>query len=356
MDISISEVTQFLRCRRKWDINSPNRQALKPIALPRAVLSIGTFIHTGIAAQAQGKYFLDAMRSEYESEHDKFVNAYIDQVGVGPDESELVEFNEQYEIAVQVVSRYLDKYNGKPTGDYEMLYTEQTFRVPIPSTDNFLVGTFDRIMRAPNGDIVVGEIKTYDRRPNFESLQFRPQFVAYSWAVSQLMGTNEFASYFLYDGISRKLPKAPAILKNGSLSKAWSDSLDYATYVEAIEQNGLDINDYSDILTRIQGRDATENPFYTRYIIPITKGQVDSFVNQLTNISHEMNLIANMNEPNWLYPNFQMTCPWDCNVQSLCSAMQNGEDVSSIIATSYYQNTGNRTFQSRDGDEVEFTA
>ena len=208
-------------------------------------------------------------------------------------------------------------------------------------------------MRSVRGDIVIGEIKTYDRRPNHESLLYRPQFVAYSWAVGQLMGTNIPAAYVLYDGISRKLPKEPATLKNGSLSKAWSDSLSYESYLKAIDNNNLNVEDYSDILQRLQNRD--DDPFYARYIIPITQGQVESFVAQISSVAAEMELMGGPSSE-WVYPNFQMTCPWDCNVQNLCSAMQNKEDVQSIITSGYTHNKGNQTFQSRDGDEVEFSS
>lgn len=350
MDISISEITQYQRCRRKWDINSPNRQALKPIALPRAVLSMGTFIHVGISAHTEGVFYKDAMFEAYQKELTKFQTAYVEAVGVGPDESELKDFKEQYEQSVRVVFNYLTKYGDTPTGDHEVLYSEQTFRVPIPTTDHFLVGTFDRIMRAKTGDIVVGEIKTYDRRPSFESLMYRPQFVAYSWAVGQLMGDGKHAPFIMYDGISRKLPKAPLMLKSGKLSTAWSDSLDFETYRDAILTNGLDESDYADILSRLRNR--SEDPFYARYIIPVTQGQVESFVEQLAAIADEM---ASRSENGAdLYPNYQMTCGWDCHVQNLCAAMQNREDYRSLIEAGYHTNKGNQTFQSRDGDEIEF--
>lgn len=347
MDVSISEVSQFLRCRRQWDIASMNRQGLRPIALPRPILSAGTFIHAGLNALSKGEPVITAITNEYENEKTRFTEAYIKAVGVSPDTTEIDTLTQMYDNAILVVGRYINTYGVNPVAPkYEIMNTEQTFRVPIPGTEHFLIGTFDRIMEGRTGEFFVGEIKTFDRRPNFEDLQNRPQFSGYAWALSLLTGTP--IGGVLYDGINRKLPKAPAILKNGSVSKAWSDTLDYQLYVDAIQRSGGQLFEYEEILTRIIERDNSgNNPFFVRFFVPISESQRTSFEEQLVSIVKDM-------EQAVVYPNFQMTCAWDCNVRNLCAAMQNKEDVQSIIDTSYRKAEGNVSFQNQNEREVEF--
>lgn len=325
-----------------------NRQGLRPISLPRPILSSGTFIHAGLNALSKGLPVLDEIDREYTKEVERFTTAYVKAVGTIPDSSEFDVLADVLDNARHVVGRYINQYGTNPVAPkYNVTHAEQTFRVPIPGTDHFLIGTFDRIMTDTKGDTFVGEIKTFDRRPNFEDLQNRPQFSGYAWALSLLTGTA--VNGVLYDGINRKLPKEPAILKNGSVSKAWSDTLDYALYVDMIQRSGGNLFDYEEILTRIIERDNSgNNPFFVRFFVPISEGQRRSFEEQLVSIVKDM-------EQAVVYPNFQMTCAWDCNVRNLCSAMQNKEDVQSIVEVSYRKADGNVSFQNRDEREVEFS-
>jgi hypothetical protein len=347
LDISISEVTQFLRCRRQWDISSPNRQALRRIALPRAVLNIGTLVHAALAAHSQGKDPYDALTAEYMKEQDRFFVAYQQAVGVAPDQSELDGFIEQAEQAMMVVRRYFGKYGtDNPLGEkYTVKAAEQTFRIAIPGTDGHFIGTLDRLIERTDGAWFVGEIKTFDRRPEYDSLMLRPQFTAYTWAANVLFGSP--VQGVLYDGVSRRLPRPPETLKRGGLSKAWSDSLDYLSYVQAASaQGGGNLSPYEDILQRLYERDSgPDNPYYMRRIIPITPGQIVSFVDQLRDVYNDIAAGPKV------YPNFQTTCTWDCHVRDLCSAMQHREDVDSLIQLGYTQNQGSQSFQQRHGAE-----
>lgn len=354
LDVSISEVTQFLRCRRQWDVSSPNRQALRRIALPRAVLNIGTLVHAGIAGYHMGRQPVEAMQDVYTSERDRFCVAYEQTVGAPPSAEELAEYTEQFQTALRVVERYFYKYGTPPMGDrHEVIAAEQTFRVPIPGTDGFLIGTFDQIVRQDTGRIFVGEIKTFQTKPSYESLLLRPQFTAYVWALQQLRG--ERVSGVLYDGVSRKLPKAPALLQRGGVSKAWSESLDYQTYYQTVMETHGSIAGYEDILERLIQRDQspTENPFYVRHTILVSPAQVASFEEQLTRIYLDMG--GNGLEP-FVYPNFQTSCTWDCPITHLCSAMQHGEDADTLIANGFYKNDGSQSFRQRDGTEQEVDA
>jgi hypothetical protein len=310
------------------------------------VLNIGTLVHAGLAAHSAGENPYDAVSAEYGKEWDRFFVAYKNAAGTEPSTDEEAEFKQQGYQAVDVVRRYFTKYGAKnPLGEnFTVRAAEQTFRVPIPGTDGFLIGTLDRLIERSDGQWFVGEIKTFDRRPDYDSLVLRPQFTAYAWAASQLFG--QPIAGILYDGVSRKVPRKPERLQRGGLSKAWSDSIDYMSYVAAINENNLAFAPYQDILERLMERDSgTATPFYVRYTIPITQAQIDSFVGQLQAVYHDMSDLTHV------YPNFQSTCAWDCHVKDLCSAMQHQEDVDTIIQFGYTKNAGSQSFQQRHGDE-----
>lgn len=190
---------------------------------------------------------------------------------------------------------------------------------------------------------------SYSVQPDLEKLSTNDQFTAYCWAAQALLGAP--IAGILYDGIKRKLPSAPALLQSGKLSKTWNDSLDYATYLDAIDGYNLDADDYKDILLRLKERDAQDQtPFFTRWKINISPAQVQTFASYLPAIYRSMT-----NEPE-IYPTFLWQGCWDCQVRDLCKAIQFGEDVEWMIRQGYTKGSGSQSFRQRHGTEVAVDA
>lgn len=371
-DISISEITSFLRCRRAWDYGSSNRQALKKIGIPRATLNVGTLVHAGIAAMSDPKLTRDMDTTTIRGEerdwriavgcnaiHDlahtqmsEYI-AWTEATGTLVTQDEISELNAQEAQAMTLLQNYVMRYGPMGYPDFIRLDAiEQTFRVPIPGTDGFLIGTLDRLMQnTETSEWFVGEIKTYKTTPNYETLKMRPQFTAYAWAAQQLLG--EPVRSILYDGVSQKLPAVPEMLRNGhpSLAVTKLAATSAVLFNNMLQENNLGDNQrYQEILHDLAMRDTCDvTPFYARYQIDLTQAQVMNFALDLPNIYREMQTAT-------VYPNFTHTCAWDCWYTDLCHAQQLGEDTTFLKETQYTSNEGSQSFRRRDGEEVEVDA
>lgn len=347
-DISISEVMQFMRCRRAWDFQSPHRQGLRKIGMPSSALHIGSGVHEALAANAAGESWSEALSNWASQELGRFTSKYIEAVGAPPSPSELESFDQAYDAALLMLTRYFNRYGEEnPLGDrYRYLKVEQTYRVPIPGTDGTFVLTIDGLAQEVGTDnLWIVEHKTYSTKPEMDRLSTDHQFTAYAWAAGALFG--QPISGILYDGISKKIPSKPALLKSGKLSEAWTETIDYQSYATAVVEAGLDPHDYDAILARLAERDAqTQTPFFTRWKISVLPAQIDSFANYISAIYRDMTA-----DPG-IYPNFPFAGCWDCSVRDLCKAVQFGEDVQWLINTSYVQGGGSQSFRQRGGQEV----
>lgn len=345
--ISISEIQQFMRCRRQWDITSPFRQNLVKIGMPSAALHVGSGFHEALEANAKGENWRDALRVWAQDEVEKFRVYYTAQVGAPPSEAELQSFFDAEVQIDELMNRYFDRYGEEnPIGPrYKYVAVEQTCEVPIPGTDGTFMFTLDGLAQdQQDGTFWVVEHKTYSSKPDMDRLSTDHQITAYAWAVAAILG--EKITGFLYDGMSKKVPTIPAVLKStGRLSETFTETIDGLSYRQAIYNNGFAESDYADILARLDDRDRQpQTPFFTRWKIPVLQAQIDAFASYLPDVYNDM-----VSDPA-IYPNFRFDGCWDCGVRDLCKAMQFGDDVEWLKQTYFMQGRGSQSFQRRGGE------
>ena len=344
MDVSISEVQDFLRCRRKWGLTSKAKsEGLEPIGVPHIALYVGTIIHEGLSLHIDDWVSGNAEshdRSRYmeflESAENEVRAKYTEAVGTGLSASEEEELAESRELSLNLLTRYFQHYGLTSTygKDIVPIGSEISFRVRVPGTKHRLIGTFDGLLYNPNtNEVLVLEHKTYNRTPRLDNLMFTPQFSAYCWAASMIFGSHARVRGVLYNGLSKSEPKTPRLLSNGTLSKA-KILTDYGTYLKAIEDNNLDPNDYTDVLNQLK---VGESPFYFREILETSLPRLESFERRLKQILDDMS-----REPINLYPNFRWDGCWDCGVSKICHAIEYGDNVNNVIY-SFFQKTGERS-------------
>jgi hypothetical protein len=352
VDISISDVTRFLRCRRQWEMQSPLRMNLVKIGMPSASLYIGSGVHIALAANAQGKDWREELDAWFTHEVHQYVKNYMEVVGLCPSDSEVKPMHDAMETIDGIVRRYFDRYGeSEPFGKgYTPVLVEKTFRVPIPDTlDGHFVGTIDALVKDPSGQFFIVDHKTYAKAPNLDELALTPQFTAYSWAMTAVLGAP--ISGILYNGMRNKVPTAPALLQKGGLSQAWSDSIDYPTYLDALDGYGLDPTPYEGFLARLKERDSQdETPFWSRWKIYLTSSQIATFASYLPAIYRDMT-----GDPA-IYPNFSWSSCLGCAVKDLCKATEHGDDVSWLIDQEYTQGSGSQSHRNRHGMEVAVDA
>lgn len=141
----------------------------------------------------------------------------------------------------------------------------------------------------------------------------------------------------VFNYIRTKAPTVPKILKNGTISKAKIDT-DVATYVKAIKDAGLKVEDYADVISTLSNR-----AFYARYPVP----RPDSLVAQtLSDFDTWMTVMESLPPKREAWPrSLCRNCTWDCEFWVLCQAELIGMDVTPLIDQYFVK--GEHT----DGDE-----
>ena len=346
MIITVSERQFFLRCRRMWDIISHNRQNLSPIGAPKIELYIGGAFHGILDEQAKGVDHLEAVDQVIAHEIGGIKERYRSAVGVDLSDSEVTIMTEAEDLIRGLAGHYFAFYGTEhPLGEeYQYIGKEMSFQLPIPNTGvseeiGYLAGTFDGLaIHIATDGLWVVEHKTYKMKPKYEFLQTNDQMTAYVWAAQILMGVP--VQGVLYDGVRKKLPEVPVLLKNGTLSKQFI-STTAAVYRGEIARRGFSETSYQDILGRLQERDSQDqNEFFTRWRVRVSPRAIEDFERNLTNSYLDM-----VSSPN-IYPTFRWEGCWDCGVRNMCTAIHFGEDVDFVRTNSFRRADPYRTLRS----------
>lgn len=333
-EITVNELNTYLRCRRMHDITSANRQSLMRLGTPAPALHVGSGFHYVVAKfLVDGQDPEDALR-EFFAESTKRIDAdYLRRVGTMMSTQERNIIDEDRLMMLQLIRTYFDRFGtDNPIKPYEHIASEVTFRIPLVSDyDIWLIGTIDQVVLDPDGNPVPLERKTYSRKPDKKNWRFNHQLYGYACALSVLTGKP--VNYGLYDGIRKKAPTVPQILKNGTVSRKWIDTT-AQMYREAVElaHDGKVPMQYLDILNRLAARDhSPENAFTTRFRVPIFRRSMQRWWSDARAVAMEA-----AHNPNPI-PNFEWQgCPM-CRVKDLCYAIQagDGQAVKSIIEMEY---------------------
>ncbi|NCB03616.1 MAG: hypothetical protein EOM67_15910, partial [Spirochaetia bacterium] len=132
----------------------------------------------------------------------------------------------------------------------------------------------------------------------------------------------------VFNHIRTKAPKEPQVLKSGGISKAACDT-DVATYFETVKKNGLDINDYKDMLDKLKG-----NIFFRRTKIPVSETTIGILKKEIIATLDEIDVLLENTE---VYPRTLLKgrCAWDCEFAPVCFGELAGMNVKGLIEEQY---------------------
>lgn len=239
MIVTVTERGEFKRCRQKWQYASHNQQSLQPISVPTA-LNLGSMIHKTLEMwihdpDANGPDLFIGVASETK---DALEARYLAAVGAPINEIELETFYESVALGRAMIDNYGMQWGNPIPRGFTIVEPEQTMVIPIPGTEHvcdhyfhitdriasnnltecpwcystnpfvqgialhYLEATLDFLAQDPNGALWIGEHKTYGQRPRLDHLEVSDQFVAYTWAVTQL-GIGPVGG-MLYDGLWKR--------------------------------------------------------------------------------------------------------------------------------------------------------
>jgi len=300
MIITVTETGSFMRCRRRWDYSSRNRQGLEPV-INAPALTLGSLMHLVLEKWTLGEIPDDDLDSFYmTAAADKvaeIISDYKRRIGVKPNMDELGDVYEAIEIGRSMVANYKAYYKTPLPKGYKTIQPEQTCLVPIPGTDGgFLEGTLDSLVQNSKGVLFVLERKTYKQRPRKDRLARNHQFLAYYWILRQLFPDRTIGG-ILYDGMWKKV--AP-------------------------------------------GKKQTLDDLFFRNLFTRAEEEVEEFSANIVDIYNDM-----ANDPK-IYPYIPWQGCWDCRFDKLCEAQSLGEDVEYVRETYYKQREPDSRFEMED--------
>ena len=298
MIIRVSERGTFKRCRKRWDYSSPNRQNLTTVGNPIA-LRFGSMVHKTLElwaedpSQVSDDIFMRVSQEELQEIRARYKKA----VGASPSEQELDEFYDHVELGRDMIRSYSAKWGSPVPDGYTLVQSEQTFHIQVPGTEHVLQGTFDGLMKNDQDELFILERKTYSSRPRIDNLQSNDQFLAYIWALSQLVEGAPVGGIF-YDGLWKR---------------------------------------------KLEGKRTLDDLFLRELLIRPPE-EVEQFEQYL------VEEVQDMTDPNVrIYLNRQWQGCFDCPFERLCKAESRGEDVD-YVRRSAYRTVESVTEEEEDND------
>jgi len=192
--------------------------------------AVGSCGHAAIAAALRGENWAAA------------VNAWLKKETSKRDlfDEELAEYEAVANLILGIVPRYLHFYPR----DFEPVFVEQKFEIPIRGISTRLIGYWDALVRARDGRLWLMENKFPAQRFRTDSdLELDGQVGVYQYAAHRLgyevVGT-------IYNQILARMPAEPKLNADGSASRA-KVYTDWPSYREFLVKRGLNPDDYAEM-------------------------------------------------------------------------------------------------------------
>lgn len=213
--VSHSEISTYLDCQKKWDL-----QYNKGLRFDNIHTRFGSMGHNVLETR------------------------------IIPDEMLYPELKEEFGISswcryFEPIFKEIDDYFK----DYELIYTEHRVENEV------LKGVIDCVWKhKTTGRYLITDYKFSNTDKGQEDVLLDEQMYIYAVLLALELGISLEQIDIGYINIPKKEMDNPRILKNGQLSKDKAQNVTYDKYVETINELGLNIADYEDFLAEISGR------------------------------------------------------------------------------------------------------
>lgn len=324
--VSVTELQNWRRCRRKWGYSSKNGQNLTGIGSGPEQLELGSLIHRALADWIADEdpdlrdnplrlatlFVINAAQRQTE-----VTASYMMATGSKITPPFLAALHNVVELGAAMMQNYQDFHKTPYPKNMRFAMPEQEVLIPVPGTEHpckdhksynvlrgnskctncdgngtafhYLSATLDGLLQDDKEWLYVLEHKTYENRPSPMSLYMNDQFTGYCWVVRQLKVGR--VAGVAYDGMWKR-PVPPKYMQK-------------------------------------EKRPGVLDDLFIRKTITKSDAEIDQWGENLT---HQILEIAS-NPP--LYPNV----PWqgcsDCNFQEICYATMLGEDPSHLLKRNY---------------------
>jgi CRISPR/Cas system-associated exonuclease Cas4 (RecB family) len=206
--------------------------------------------------------------------------------------------------------------------ELNVIETEYEFEVELPH-GHVLGGQADAIVEDEWGMWLM-EHKSHKTLPDADYRFLDMQTARYVWALQKL---GYPLTGVLWNYIVTVEPKRPKLTQKGVLSKAKCKT-DLFTFVDTIQQYGLDPHDYRSDILRLKGR----NEFFRRERVPKPKHVIETLVKEAVVVADE---IERGVKP---VRSIDRSCDW-CSYLDICITSLYGGDSQSIVKARYQKAT-----------------
>jgi len=362
MAIGTTDRSTFRTCRLLWDYSSQNRLNYSNIGAIKNY-EFGTAMHEAMEIlydpETWDKGMTIAKINRAKAAFVSYLTTFrINLISVGIDGDIFREIDDYIKIGPSIIDNYVE-WASEADEHIRPVKTEIDFEVPIPVTEKQskilrpgFSTEYNNVMDCHvlmyKGEVVlykgIIDLLVYDDRfdsyiiidhkttSNFAysseaKLERDTQASAYYWAL-RMLDINVMGTEFNY--ILKDAPSPPNVLKSGKLSKAKDQKTTYNLYMQAIEDNDLDVADYIGFLEDF------EEPQYFKRIESYRDAQQLKLIGEYI-LLEAMDMLG---DP-FIYPNINAfhQCK-SCEFFVPCTKKINGEDDIAYIesTTMYIQN------------------
>lgn len=303
-----------------------------------APLELGNWLHSymeryfkavqrGINADDAHEFALTKTREQY----DEPVKALVATSLMLKQDELAAEIDAIPQIGSRIAQRYFESRGREDSERYEIILVEYSLNVEIeegvraPGIIDLVVRDLDR------GILQMWDHKSTGNVPDRGSHTLDMQEVLYAAMLDETRGIE--VEELVWNYLRTKEPTVPETLKAGGLSKAKNIDTDAQTYKQAILENGLNVEDYSEVLSRLAGRD--QSVFFPRHVIPLFPDSETVIVGDFIRTSQDIQ--AAKGNPDFRpLRNIGRGCNW-CDFRKLCEAVVTGGDTADLIVRNFEQ-------------------
>jgi hypothetical protein len=234
-------------------------------------------------------------------------------------------FGDLPEICANIMESYVYHWREEDS-TFEVIAVEELCEAELPG-GHTLKFKFDGIVEDEYGRWLM-EHKSHRTIPGSTYRFIDMQTARYVWGLNEI-GTYGEITGVLWNYIRTKEPTKPQLLKSGRLSSRKIDT-DLLTYVQAIQEYGLDPRDYKDVILTLK----RHNDFFRRERVPKPKSVIETLVKDSVIIADE---IERGFEP---IRSIERGCEFSCSFLDLCSVELYGGDGDDVRRSKYRKATG----------------
>ncbi len=314
--VSNSRIKSWRRCRRLHHYKYNEKiERIKP----KATLLKGRIIHELIEAYIAGEDWKEVLAG-YEEEYNKLF------------QEEKEEFGNIIENMETIMNNYISYWEKQPIKylSHQGKNAEFDFTIPLVEGMINLTGKIDAVAKDKNGRVWIVERKTFGKGIPSEDLRFSDIQTVIYYKAAQEIGFPQ-PNGVLWDYIKSKPPTKPQLLKSGELSKKKKIDSTTDTYLQAIKDQGLNPEDYEDILEELEGK---EDKFLRRIYLPSPDQIAEIIMAELIQTAKEIYFLGDISKARSL----GWDCdPGRCDYYNLCYAELHGLDTDYLKKKEYKQ-------------------